>query len=61
MTAAAILALLDSLLQAAPEVMALFQKAQSGQPVSATDVQTALGNYGIAHTTLDADIKKAGG
>jgi hypothetical protein len=61
MTPAAILAILSGLLQAAPEVLALVQKAESGQPVTAADVQAALTSYGVAHTQLDADIKAAGG
>lgn len=61
MTPAMILALLSGLLQAAPEVMALFQKASSGGAVSQSDVQAVLNQYGLAHAQLDADIKAAGG
>jgi hypothetical protein len=56
-----ILALLSGLLQAAPEVMALFQKASSGGAVSQSDIQAVLAQYGIAHSQLDADIAAAGG
>lgn len=61
MNPATILTLLSGLLQAGPEIMALFQKASSGTPVSATDVQAVLTQYGLAHSQLDADIKAAGG
>lgn len=61
MTPAAILAIIEGLTQAVPAVLALFQKASSGQPVTAADVQAALTQYGVAHTQLDADIAAAGG
>jgi hypothetical protein len=56
MTAAMILTIIQGLSSALPEVVALFQKAQSGQPVSESDVQAALSNYQLAHSQLDAAI-----
>lgn len=57
MSAAAILALLDGLLTAAPAVLALFQKAQGGTPVAASEVAAAISNYDTARAALVAAIQ----
>lgn len=54
-----ILTILQGLLGAAPQVLALFNQATSGQPVSVDEVKTALSQYGIDHALLVAEIAKA--
>jgi len=56
MTPAAILAILEGLLQAAPTVLSLFQKAQSGGTVTASEVQAAIAGYDTARAELAAAI-----
>lgn len=51
-----ILQILEGLLGAAPQVLALFQQASSGTPVTATQVQAALSQYNLDHATLAAAI-----
>lgn len=56
MTAAAILTILEGLVQAAPTVLALFQKANTGGTVTAAELQSALASYESARTSLVAAI-----
>lgn len=61
MTAAVILEILNGLLGAAPELLALFQTAQSkpGTVVPSTDVQAILAKYGIDRAVFVAAIATA--
>jgi hypothetical protein len=59
MTPAVILGLLTSLLGAAPQLLALFQQATEGKPVSANDVNAVLTQYGADHAALVAAIQAA--
>jgi hypothetical protein len=59
MNPAMIIAIIQSLSSAIPELVALFDRAKSGQPVSEADVQAALGGYNLAHAQLDAAIAAA--
>lgn len=54
-----ILALLNGILGAAPQLLALFQRAQSGTPVSTADVHAVLTQYGIDRAVFAAAIAKA--
>ena len=56
MTAAAILALLEGVLTTAPALLALFQKASSGTPVAASEVNSVLAQYDAARAGLVAAI-----
>lgn len=59
MTPAMILAILQGVLGAAPQLLALFQRAQSGQAVSAADVQAVLAQYQLDRDALVAAIAAA--
>jgi hypothetical protein len=54
-----ILALLNGILGAAPQLLALFNRATSGTPVSNTEVQAVLSQYGIDRAVFAAAIAKA--
>ena len=54
-----ILALLNGVLGAAPQLLALFNRATSGTPVSATDVHAVLTQYGIDRAVFAAAIANA--
>lgn len=58
-----IAAILQALLGAAPQVFQLLQDAQSGKPVTATDVNNALAQYSTDEVTVLAQIatEKSGG
>ncbi len=58
MTPAMILAILEGVLGAAPQLLALFQQATSGTPVSATQVAAILSQYGIDRAVFAASIAK---
>lgn len=51
-----ILTLLQGVLQVAPELMALYQKATSGQTVTDADVQAIFDKYAVDRAALQADI-----
>jgi hypothetical protein len=51
-----ILTLLQGVLQVAPELMALYQKATSGGTVTDSDVQAIFDKYAVDRNTLQADI-----
>jgi hypothetical protein len=51
-----ILALLQGLLGAAPQILALFSQATSGKPVAMSDVAAILNQYGIDRAVLAAQI-----
>ena len=51
-----ILTLLQGVLQVAPELMALYQKATSGSPVTEADVQGVFDKYAVDRAQLQADI-----
>lgn len=59
MSAELILALLNGVLGAAPELLALFQKANTGGTVAATDVTAVLSKYGIDRAVFAAAIAAA--
>ena len=59
MTPAAILAILEGLLGAAPSILALFQQATSGKPVSSDQVSAVLSQYGVDRAVFAAAIAKA--
>lgn len=59
MTPGVILAILQGLLGAAPEILALFQQATAGTPVSATQVQSVLSQYGVDRAVFAAAIAQA--
>lgn len=59
MTPIAILALLEGLLGAAPQVLALYNQATSGKPVSADQVSAVLTQYGVDRAVFAAAIAKA--
>jgi hypothetical protein len=59
MSPAMILAILQGVLGAAPQLLALFNQATSGQPVSSTDVAAVLSQYGIDRAVFAAAIDKA--
>lgn len=61
MTPAAILALLNTLLGVAPQLVALYDKAKSGTPVSEADVNAAFAQYNTDSATLVAQINAATG
>lgn len=45
---------LEGLLAAAPQVLALYQRATSGEVIPAADVQAVLTQYNLDHATLAA-------
>lgn len=51
-----ILQILEGLLSAAPQVLALFQRAQNGEVISATEVQSVLAQYSLDHALVAADV-----
>jgi hypothetical protein len=59
MTPAMILAILEGVLGAAPQLLALFQQATAGKAVSATQVSQVLTAYGIDRAVFAAAIAKA--
>lgn len=59
MTPAMILALIEGLLGAAPQLLALFTRATAGTPVSVADVSSILSQYGIDRAVFAAAIAKA--
>lgn len=59
MSPALLLALLQGLLGAAPQILSLFQSATSGKPVSMDQVATVLNQYGIDRAVLAAQIAQA--
>jgi hypothetical protein len=56
MTPALILELLEGLLQAAPEILALFNQASSGVAVSQGDVSAIMSKYAIDRAVFAAAI-----
>lgn len=54
-----LLALLQGLLGAAPQILALFNQATSGKPVTMDQVATVLNQYGIDRAVLAAQIAQA--
>jgi hypothetical protein len=56
---ALLLALLQGLLGAAPQILALFQTATAGKPVTMDQVSTVLNQYGIDRAVLAAQIAQA--
>lgn len=59
MNPAMIIAIIQSLSAAIPELVGLFDRAKSGLPVSEADVQAILQGYNLAHAQLDAAIAAA--
>lgn len=59
MTAEMIFAILQGVLGAAPELLSLFTQAQSGTPVTASQVSTVLTQYGIDRAVFAAAIATA--
>jgi hypothetical protein len=53
---ALLLALLQGLMGAAPQILALFTQASGGKPVSMDAVATVLNQYGIDRAVLAAQI-----
>jgi hypothetical protein len=53
---ALLLALLQGLMGAAPQILALFTQATAGKPVSMDAVATVLNQYGIDRAVLAAQI-----
>jgi hypothetical protein len=51
-----ILTLLQGVLQVAPELMALWQKATSGATVTDADVQNVFDKYAVDRAQLQIDI-----
>lgn len=58
MSPALILALLNGLLGAAPQILALFTQATSGKAVSMNDIAAVLNQYGIDRAVLAAQISQ---
>lgn len=56
MTELQILALLNSVLQAAPELLAAYQRLKSGTPVTDAEVQAIFNKWGLDRSTFGADI-----
>jgi hypothetical protein len=54
-----ILAILQGVLGAAPELLALFQQATAGKAVTASTVASVLSQYGIDRAVFAAAIAKA--
>lgn len=54
-----ILAILQGLLGAAPSILALFNQASAGSPVSVSQVSAVLSQYGIDRAVFAAAIAKA--
>lgn len=59
MTPAMILAILQGVLGAAPQLLALFSQATAGTPVSHSDVAAVLSQYGLDRAVFAAAIAKA--
>lgn len=59
MTPAMIMAIIQGVLGAAPELLALYQQATAGKTVSATQVSSVLSQYGIDRAVFAAAIAKA--
>lgn len=59
MTPAMILAILEGVLGAAPQLLALFQQATAGKPVAASTVAQVLSQYGIDRAVFAAAIAQA--
>lgn len=59
MSPALILALLNGVLGAAPQLLALFNRATSGEAVSPAEVQAVLTQYGIDRDALVSAIADA--
>jgi len=59
MSAEMILVLLQGVLGAAPQLLALFTQAKAGQAVSTTQVAQVLSQYGIDRAVFAAAIAKA--
>jgi len=59
MTPAMILAILEGVLGAAPQLLALWQQATAGKPVSAADVSSVLSQYGVDRQVFLLAIQKA--
>lgn len=51
-----ILTLLQGVIQVAPELMALYQKATSGGAVTDADVQAVFDKYAVDRAQLQTDI-----
>lgn len=51
-----ILTILQALLGAAPQILALFQQATSGTPVTEAQIEAVLTQYGIDRAALVAAI-----
>jgi hypothetical protein len=63
MTAASLLALIESLIAAVPNLVTLFGELKSGATVTEDQIETALAAYTTARAQLAADIaaEKAAG
>lgn len=59
MSAELIFALLNGVLGAAPQLLALFQKASAGKVVDSTEVSAVLSKYGIDRAVFAAAIATA--
>jgi hypothetical protein len=59
MSATLILTILQALLGAAPQILALFQQASSGTPVTEAQVDAVLTQYGVDRAALIAAIGAA--
>jgi hypothetical protein len=59
MSATVILAILQAVLGAAPQLLALFDQAKSGTPVSAADVAAVLSQFNIDNAAFTAAIAAA--
>lgn len=59
MTPAMIFAILQGVLGAAPQLLALFQAAQNGKAVAAADVAAVLSQFGLDRAIFAAAIAKA--
>jgi hypothetical protein len=59
MTPAMILAILQGVLGAAPELLALFQQATAGKAVTSSQVSAVLSQYGIDRAVFAAAIAQA--
>ncbi len=59
MSPAIILAILQSVLGAAPQLLELFSRAKSGIPVSESEVKAVLSQFDIDNAAFSAAIAKA--
>jgi hypothetical protein len=60
MSAAAILAIIQGIAGAIPELLSLYDQVKNGQTVTEAQVQTVLGKYTTDRVTLVTDIAASG-